>query len=89
MIPFHFDLLSGVNPRDMHPADTYGRLSAAVPSVLRLSGLSPFQGDTDDETLRNIIVMNYEFAAQYFGMTSSMAKDFIQKLLVKDPRCVG
>ncbi|KAF3834459.1 hypothetical protein F7725_025663 [Dissostichus mawsoni] len=55
--------------------------SIGVITFILLSGLSPFQGDTDDETLRNIIVMNYEFAAQYFSMTSSMAKDFIQKLL--------
>ena len=57
-------------------------------SVLRLSGLSPFQGETDDETLKNIIAMNYEFDARYFSMTSSMAKDFIQKLLVKNPKYV-
>ncbi|KAI3358383.1 hypothetical protein L3Q82_014701 [Scortum barcoo] len=60
-------------------------LSLAVYSVLRLSGLSPFQGDTDEETLENIIAMKYQFAPQYFGMTTCMAKDFIQKLLVKNP----
>uniref|UniRef100_A0A3Q0R7E8 non-specific serine/threonine protein kinase n=1 Tax=Amphilophus citrinellus TaxID=61819 RepID=A0A3Q0R7E8_AMPCI len=56
-----------------------------VLSFLRLSGLSPFQGDTDEETLKNIIAMKYEFDAHYFNLTSSMAKDFIQKLLVKNP----
>lgn len=50
----------------------------------RLSGLSPFQGDTDEETLKNIIAMTYEFEARHFSMTSSMAKDFILKLLVKN-----
>lgn len=55
---------------------------------LRLSGLSPFQGDTDEETLKNIDAMMYKFDAQHFSMTSSMAKDFIQKLLVKNPRYV-
>uniref|UniRef100_A0A3Q3KHN5 non-specific serine/threonine protein kinase n=1 Tax=Monopterus albus TaxID=43700 RepID=A0A3Q3KHN5_MONAL len=50
-----------------------------------LSGLSPFQGDTNEDTLKNVIAMNYEFHAQYFSTTSSMAKDFIQKLLVKNP----
>lgn len=53
---------------------------------LRLSGLSPFQGETDEETLKNIIAMNYEFEPHHFSRTSSMAKDFIQKLLVKDQR---
>lgn len=67
---------------------TYCSLTLAVYSVLRLSGLSPFQEETDEETLRNIIAMNYEFNAQYFGMTTSMAKDFIQKLLVKNPKYV-
>uniref|UniRef100_A0A3B4U2N9 non-specific serine/threonine protein kinase n=1 Tax=Seriola dumerili TaxID=41447 RepID=A0A3B4U2N9_SERDU len=51
-----------------------------------LSGLSPFQDETDEETLKNIIALNYEFDAQSFSMTSSMAKDFIQKLLLQSPR---
>lgn len=59
--------------------------SIGVITYILLSGLSPFQGETNEETLRNITVMNYEFVARYFSMTSSMAKDFIQKLLVKDP----
>ncbi|GLD63267.1 death-associated protein kinase 2-like protein [Lates japonicus] len=59
--------------------------SIGVITYILLSGLSPFQGETDEETLRNIIAMNYEFHARYFSMTSSMAKDFIQKLLVKNP----
>lgn len=48
--------------------------------------MSPFQGDTDQETLRNIVAMNYEFEDQYFSLTSAMAKEFIEKLLVKNPR---
>ncbi|KAM6904306.1 death-associated protein kinase 2 isoform 2-T2 [Lycodopsis pacificus] len=59
--------------------------SIAVITYILLSGLSPFQGETDEETLTNISVMNYAFPVQYFSMTSSMAKDFIQKLLVKIP----
>ncbi|TSO05467.1 Death-associated protein kinase 2 [Bagarius yarrelli] len=49
-----------------------------------LSGLSPFQGETNEETLKNIIDLKYEFEPRYFNQTSSMAKDFIQKLLVKE-----
>lgn len=52
----------------------------------RLSGLSPFQDETDEATLKNIVALNYEFEPRYFSQTSSMAKDFIQKLLVKDQR---
>ncbi|XP_026203853.1 death-associated protein kinase 2 [Anabas testudineus] len=59
--------------------------SIGVITYILLSGLSPFQGDNDEETLRNILAMTYDFDAQHFSMTSSMAKDFIQKLLVKNP----
>ncbi|XP_072226939.1 death-associated protein kinase 2 [Leuresthes tenuis] len=59
--------------------------SIGVITYILLSGLSPFQGDTDEETLRNVIAMKYEFDERYFSMTSSMAKDFIQKLLEKNP----
>ncbi|XP_029023905.1 death-associated protein kinase 2 [Betta splendens] len=59
--------------------------SIGVITYILLSGLSPFQGDTDEETLKNVDAMMYRFDAQHFSMTSSMAKDFIQKLLVKNP----
>lgn len=59
--------------------------SIGVITYILLSGLSPFQGDTDEETLRNIVDMKYEFEEQYFSQTSDMAKDFIEKLLIKDP----
>uniref|UniRef100_A0A8C1K201 Si:dkey-240h12.4 n=1 Tax=Cyprinus carpio TaxID=7962 RepID=A0A8C1K201_CYPCA len=58
--------------------------SIGVITYILLSGLSPFQGETDEETLRNIVAMNYEFEPHYFSQTTNMAKDFIQKLLVKD-----
>lgn len=59
--------------------------SIGVITYILLSGLSPFQEMTNAETLRNILALNYQFDPQYFSTTSSMAKDFIQKLLVKDP----
>ncbi|KAG9278490.1 death-associated protein kinase 2 [Astyanax mexicanus] len=59
--------------------------SIGVITYILLSGLSPFQGDTDEETLRNIVDMKYEFEEQYFSQTSDMAKDFIEKLLIKEP----
>uniref|UniRef100_A0A8C1SUN0 Si:dkey-240h12.4 n=1 Tax=Cyprinus carpio TaxID=7962 RepID=A0A8C1SUN0_CYPCA len=58
--------------------------SIGVITYILLSGLSPFQGETDEETLRNIVAMNYEFEPHYFSQTTNMAKDFIQKLLVKE-----
>ncbi|XP_029592551.1 death-associated protein kinase 2 isoform X3 [Salmo trutta] len=59
--------------------------SIGVITYILLSGLSPFQGDNDEETLKNIVGMIYEFEEIYFNQTSAMAKDFIEKLLVKDP----
>lgn len=59
--------------------------SIGVITYILLSGMSPFQEETDEETIQNIIAMKYEFHPHFFSMTSSMAKDFIQKLLVKDP----
>ncbi|KAL2080346.1 hypothetical protein ACEWY4_024139 [Coilia grayii] len=58
--------------------------SMGVITYILLSGLSPFQGYTDEETLLNITGIIYVFDDQHFSMTSAMAKDFIQKLLVKD-----
>ncbi|XP_076837711.1 death-associated protein kinase 2-like isoform X2 [Brachyhypopomus gauderio] len=49
-----------------------------------LCGTPQYIGDTDEETLQNIVDMKYEFEDQYFRDTSDMAKDFIEKLLVKD-----
>ncbi|KAM4725402.1 death-associated protein kinase 2 [Anableps anableps] len=59
--------------------------SIGVITYILLSGLSPFQGETDEETLRNVIATNYQFPKHYFSLTSSMAKDFIMKLLIKNP----
>ncbi|NWY44964.1 DAPK3 kinase, partial [Sylvia atricapilla] len=55
-------------------------------SVLRLSGASPFLGETKQETLTNISAVNYDFDEEYFSNTSELAKDFIRRLLVKDPK---
>ncbi|NWW72163.1 DAPK3 kinase, partial [Climacteris rufus] len=52
----------------------------------RLSGASPFLGETKQETLANITAVNYDFDEEFFSNTSDLAKDFIQKLLVKDTR---
>ncbi|KAM6434456.1 death-associated protein kinase 2-like isoform 3-T3 [Liasis olivaceus] len=60
--------------------------SIGVITYILLSGMSPFQGETDEETLSNVVSGNYEFEEKYFSQTSEMAKDFIQKLLMKEPR---
>ncbi|CAM4626641.1 unnamed protein product [Lepidochelys kempii] len=60
--------------------------SIGVITYILLSGMSPFQGETDAETLSNVVAGNYEFEEKYFSETTDMAKDFIQQLLVKEPR---
>ncbi|XP_066466407.1 death-associated protein kinase 2-like isoform X2 [Tiliqua scincoides] len=59
--------------------------SIGVITYILLSGMSPFQGETDSETLSNVVAGAYEFEEKYFSQTSEMAKDFIRQLLVKDP----
>lgn len=48
----------------------------------RLSGLSPFLGDDDSETLNNILQCQWNFEEAEFIGISDEAKDFISKLLL-------
>ena len=43
-------------------------------------------GDNDNETLENVRVGHYDFDDDAFDEISDEAKDFINKLLVKDKR---
>jgi len=52
----------------------------------RLSGASPFLGDSQQETYENIVAVDYTFDEEFFTNTSELAKDFIRKLFVKEPR---
>jgi death-associated protein kinase len=52
----------------------------------RLSGASPFLGNTNQETFTNIAQVDYRFDEEFFANTSDLAKDFIQQLFVKNPR---
>ena len=54
----------------------------------RLSGLSPFMGETDIETMANVTIAKYDFDDEVFNEISENAKDFIQKLLLKDKEYV-
>ncbi|ELU16387.1 hypothetical protein CAPTEDRAFT_163463 [Capitella teleta] len=57
--------------------------SVGVISYVLLSGLSPFMGDTDADTLQNVIDGDYDFDYPEFEAISSDAKDLVSKLLVK------
>ncbi|XP_005405877.1 PREDICTED: death-associated protein kinase 3 isoform X1 [Chinchilla lanigera] len=63
--------------------------SIGVITYILLSGASPFLGETKQETLTNISAVNYDFDEEYFSSTSELAKDFIRRLLVKDPKTPG
>ncbi|XP_060134007.1 myosin light chain kinase family member 4 isoform X3 [Zootoca vivipara] len=58
--------------------------SIGVIAYMLLSGLSPFLGDDDNETLNNILACRWSFDDQEFEKVSEEAKDFITKLLIKE-----
>ncbi|KAM4026591.1 myosin light chain kinase family member 4 isoform 2-T2 [Anomaloglossus baeobatrachus] len=58
--------------------------SVGVIAYMLLSGLSPFLGEDDNETLNNIIVSQFDFEGEEFQNISDHAKDFISKLLIKE-----
>ncbi|XP_063779115.1 myosin light chain kinase family member 4 isoform X2 [Pseudophryne corroboree] len=58
--------------------------SVGVITYMLLSGLSPFLGEDDNETLNNIVVSQFDFDGDEFLNISESAKDFITKLLIKE-----
>lgn len=52
--------------------------------MLSLSGLSPFMGDNDNETLANVTSATWDFEDEAFDEISEEAKDFISSLLKKN-----
>ncbi|XP_021913849.1 serine/threonine-protein kinase 17A-like isoform X2 [Zootermopsis nevadensis] len=59
--------------------------SVGVLTYVLLSGYSPFAGNTKQETFCNISQCCLSFPDELFDGVSSVAKDFIQATLVKDP----
>jgi len=59
--------------------------SMGVITYILLCGFAPFHGDTVKELLRVVVRGEYSFPSPYWDPISSQAKDFISKLLVKDP----
>lgn len=57
--------------------------------LYRLSGLSPFAGEDDLETLANVQRCDWEFAEDAFTHISPEAKDFIRQLLIRQPQYVN
>ncbi|KAM9843468.1 myosin light chain kinase, smooth muscle [Aulostomus maculatus] len=60
--------------------------SIGVICYILLSGESPFQGDSDADTLALVTAAQWEFDEESFGEISDEAKNFISSLLNKDTR---
>ncbi|XP_016302505.1 myosin light chain kinase, smooth muscle-like isoform X3 [Sinocyclocheilus anshuiensis] len=62
--------------------------SIGVICYILLSGESPFQGESDSETLTLVTAAQWEFDEESFEDITDLAKDFISSLLSKDVRCI-
>ncbi|XP_057191725.1 myosin light chain kinase, smooth muscle isoform X2 [Triplophysa rosa] len=58
--------------------------SIGVICYILVSGLSPFMGDNDNETLSNVTSATWDFEDEAFDEISDEAKSFISNLLKKD-----
>jgi len=56
--------------------------AVGVLSYILLSGLSPFAGNTDNETLKNVKRCTWDFDPASFRHISAEGKDFISRLLI-------
>eukprot|EP00019_Armaparvus_languidus_P005841 CAMPEP_0168599418 /NCGR_PEP_ID=MMETSP0420-20121227/12059_1 /TAXON_ID=498008 /ORGANISM="Pessonella sp." /LENGTH=359 /DNA_ID=CAMNT_0008637079 /DNA_START=29 /DNA_END=1105 /DNA_ORIENTATION=+ len=60
--------------------------SVGVITYILLCGFPPFWGESQGELFDKILAADYEFPSPEWDSVSQEAKDFIQKLLVKDNR---
>lgn len=58
--------------------------ACGVLTYVLLSGLTPFAGENDIETLKNVKACNWDFDQGAFSSISDEAKDFIKRLLTKE-----
>ncbi|CAB0015284.1 unnamed protein product [Nesidiocoris tenuis] len=70
------------HPRLIQLYDAFETDNTMVVVLELLSGLSPFMGDTDVETMSNVTLGRYDFDDESFDNISNSAKDFIANLLV-------
>lgn len=59
--------------------------SVGVITYILLCGYTPFYANTHQELFQKITSLEYDFPAPEWDYISANAKDFIQKVLVKDP----
>uniref|UniRef100_A0A0N5ALN6 Myosin light chain kinase, smooth muscle n=1 Tax=Syphacia muris TaxID=451379 RepID=A0A0N5ALN6_9BILA len=60
--------------------------TVGVITYVLLSGLSPFLGENDEETLANVSAGDWDFDDPSWDDVSPLAKDFICRLMIKDKR---
>uniref|UniRef100_A0A0N5D1Z0 non-specific serine/threonine protein kinase n=1 Tax=Thelazia callipaeda TaxID=103827 RepID=A0A0N5D1Z0_THECL len=60
--------------------------SVGILAYILVSGLSPFGGETDEETLRNVKKCDWNMDDPCFATISQDGKDFIRKLLILEPK---
>jgi len=60
--------------------------SLGVLAYVLLTGFSPFGGETDQETLRNITSATLDFPAELFEGVTEEAKEFIKECLNRNPK---
>ena len=69
--------------------DLYGRevdmWSVGVITYVLLSGFPPFYSENIKELFQQIMIAKYDFPVQYWSTVSEPAKDFVRKLLVRNP----
>ncbi|XP_035243166.1 myosin light chain kinase 2, skeletal/cardiac muscle [Anguilla anguilla] len=58
--------------------------TVGVITYMLLSGLSPFMGDDDTQTLNNVLSVNWYFDEEAFEHVSPQAKDFVSNLLIRE-----
>lgn len=64
----------------------YPYRSIGVLTYVMLTGESPFLGEEKQETFLNISQVNVDYSQDVFQGISDLAVDFIQSLLLKNPR---
>ncbi|XP_048035102.1 myosin light chain kinase 2, skeletal/cardiac muscle [Megalobrama amblycephala] len=58
--------------------------TVGVVTYMLLSGLSPFLGDDDGQTLNNVLMGNWYFDEDAFEHVSAEARDFVSNLLIRE-----
>ncbi|XP_053309338.1 myosin light chain kinase 2, skeletal/cardiac muscle isoform X2 [Spea bombifrons] len=58
--------------------------SVGVITYMMVSGLSPFLGDNETETLNNVLSGNIDFDEEPFELVSDEGKDFISNLMIRE-----